>query len=1101
MRRASPRPRTRFPVRTLLLTAIALTVPAGAVAQAGSVPDSAEQNGYYRQPSLHGDRIAFAAEGDIWSVAVDGGNATRLTTHAEAESDPAISPDGRRLAFTATYEGPRELYVMPLAGGVPRRLTYEGDVTVRGWTPDGEIVFVTSRYATLPQSHLVRLDPETGGRTVIPLADAADASWGTDGAMYFTRFLPQGSQTKRYRGGTAQDVWRWLREGREAEPLTHDFDGTSRSPMWHDGRVWFVSDRDDHMNLWSMLPDGSDKRQHTHHVGWDVHEPSMDGGRIAYRLGADLRIYDIASGTDRLVPVRLVSDLDQSRERWVDEPLSFLDAWTLDEDGDRLGLVARGRVFVAPTEGARLFQATRHQGVRYRDVQFRPGTEELLVLSDETGEVEWWRVPETGIGEPAQVTSGGDNVRMGGVSSPDGRWVVHWDHDQRLWLTEVDSGRTEQIDFSAMWGYVDPVWSPDSRWFAYGKPAANGFMQLRVYDVESRRSTPVTSDRYNSFSPAWGPDGDWLYFLSDRHFESLVGSPWGTRQPEPYFADPVKVYGLALRPGVEDPFAEPTELDPVDAEEAGDEPAGDEPTDAPVRITLDGLAERLVELPVEPGSYDDLARAGSHLYWTSRQTGSPETSLVATAIEANAETVTVAEDVRDHGFSADGARLAVRKGEAFYVVDADGGPAELDDDAVVDLSGWAFTVTPREDRRQLYLDSWRLERDYFYDPGMHGVDWEYVRDKYLPLVDRVRTRDELRDLQGQMAAELATLHTFVGGGYDREDDVDIDVGFLGARLERSETTGGWRVTRIHRADPDLPDQASPLARYGVDVEEGDVVTAINGVPTLSVPDPRALLRNQVGEQVRLTLQRDGAERETVVEPISAGRDADLRYDEWEYTRRLAVEEASDGAIGYVHLRAMGSGNIAEWHREFYPVFDRQGLIIDVRHNRGGNIDSWILERLLRTAWMYWQPRVGDPYWNMQSAFRGHVVVLVDQHTASDGEAFAEGFRRLELGPVIGTRTWGGEIWLTSSNRLVDRGIVTASEFGVYGPEGEWLIENVGVIPDVEVDNLPHATFRGEDAQLQAALAHLRQRIAEDPRPVPESPSYPDKSVPENRGGG
>ncbi len=299
-----------------------------------------------------------------------------------------------------------------------------------------------------------------------------------------------------------------------------------------------------------------------------------------------------------------------------------------------------------------------------------------------------------------------------------------------------------------------------------------------------------------------------------------------------------------------------------------------------------------------------------------------------------------------------------------------------------------------------------------------------------------------------------------------------------------------------RSDPDLPDELSPLRRPGVDVEVGDIITHVNGVPTAEVAEIGQLLRGQAGKQVLLGVKpKSGAARQAVVVPIARARDADLRYDEWEYTRRLEVERASSKRIGYVHLRAMGAQNMAEWTREFYPVFDRPGLIIDVRHNRGGNIDSWLLGRLLRKAWFYWQPRVGHPYWNMQYAFRGHVVVLVNEFTASDGEAFAEGFRRLGLGKVIGTRTWGGEIWLSSSNVLVDRGIATAAEFGVYGPEGTWLIEGHGVDPDIVVDNLPHATWKGDDAQLRAAIQHLEELIKTKPVPVPPAPPYPDKRAP------
>ncbi len=412
----------------------------------------------------------------------------------------------------------------------------------------------------------------------------------------------------------------------------------------------------------------------------------------------------------------------------------------------------------------------------------------------------------------------------------------------------------------------------------------------------------------------------------------------------------------------------------------------------------------------------------------------------------------------------------------------------------VPLGDWTFHLDPRAEWRQMFTEAWRLERDYFYDRGMHGLDWPAIRTKYLPLVDRVTDRAELSDILAQMVSELSALHIFVRGGDVRPGTDNVWPAALGATLVRDDTAGGYRVDHIIRTDPDRPERRPPLARPGVDVAEGDVIAMVNGVASLSVPDVYTLLRGQADKQVLLRVKpkAGGGARDVIVMPISAQREDDLRYDEWEYTRRLAVEQASQNTIGYVHLRAMGGGNMAEWTREFYPVFNRDGLIIDVRHNSGGNIDSWILEKLLRKAWFYWQERVGSPTWNMQFAFRGHIVVLVNERTASDGEAFAEGFRRLGLGKVIGTRTWGGEIWLSSNNFLVDRGIATAAETGVYGPEGQWLIEGHGVDPDIVVDNLPNATFEGKDAQLEAAVKHLQELIKTKPVPVPKTPPYPIK---------
>jgi tricorn protease len=387
-----------------------------------------------------------------------------------------------------------------------------------------------------------------------------------------------------------------------------------------------------------------------------------------------------------------------------------------------------------------------------------------------------------------------------------------------------------------------------------------------------------------------------------------------------------------------------------------------------------------------------------------------------------------------------------------------------------------------------------MERDYFYDKNMHGVDWQSIYDLYLPQIDRVTDRYELDDILASMISELSALHMFVYGGDKRSPDDKISNGYLGAALSHNNLNDGWTIDYIYRSDPDYPDELSPLAKPDLKIKEGDIIIAINGVNTKELPDINELLVNKADVQVRLKLRNNKGETyEEIVRPLGAGAFSALRYRDWEYTRRLEVDKASENKIGYLHLKAMGGGDYNDFVKNFYPAIGKEGLIIDVRHNRGGNIDSWILEKLLRKAWFYWAPRVGSSSPNMQYAFTGHLVVLMDERTASDGEAFSEGFRRLGLGKLIGVRTWGGEIWLSSGNRLVDNGIATAAETGVYSPEGEWLIEGWGVEPDIKVDNLPYETYNGRDAQLEEAIQYLKKLIKEQPVIIPPKPKYPVKA--------
>jgi tricorn protease len=1077
-----------------------------------TVHGQAQTVGYYRMPAIRGETIVFVAEGDLWKVGAGGGVATRLTSHSWQEVSPTISPDGTTLAFTARYEGPFELYTMPLAGGLPTRRTWYGDgAFATGWTPDGRLICRTAHDASLPDGQLLILDLRTGARTLVPLSQAADGSYdGSGRTLYFTRKAFQGSHTKRYQGGTAQQLWKYV-EGSEAVPLTGDYPGTSKVPMWWQGRVYFASDRDGTMNLWSMDEEGSGLKQLTFHKGWDVQSPALGDGRIVYQLGADLRLFDITTGSDTLLAISLPSDFDQQRERWVRNPFDFLTAAHLAPKGDRVVLTARGQVFVAPSGQGRVVEATRAQAVRYRDARFLPDGKSLLALSTETGEVELARLPANGVGPSQILTHDGHVLRWQALPSPDGKWIAHHNKDWELWLLEVNTGKETRIATNPNDSFSDLTWSPDSRWLAFGASQNNQFRQLFLYDLRSRSTIPVTTDRYDSYSPAWSPDGKWVYFLSDRHFESLVTAPWGAREPEPYFDRQTEIFAVALTRGLRFPFQPVDELHPADTAKTtpsdsgkvgkqkpkSSQPAAAMP-DSSVKVQIDtaGLAIRLYRVPAAAGNLSDLAVDGTRLYFLSWELGpKPKAALKSLTIGPKPPDPEVfLEDVKGYEQSLDRKKLLISKEKALYVVDAGAKPADLEK-ARVDLSGWAFPIVPREEWRQMFTEAWRLERDYFYDPGMHGAAWPAILPKYQPLVDRVTDRDELSDLLGQMVSELSALHIFVRGG-DRPGGADtVAPASLGAELVRDSAAGGYRIAHIYRSDPDEPARLSPLARLGT-VSDGDVIEAINGVSLLATPDPGVPLRNQAGRQVLLRLKpgAGGPSRDEIAIPISPGDAQDLRYREWEFTRRERVEREGKGRIGYVHLRAMGSGDIAQWARDFYPVFDREGLIIDVRHNRGGNIDSWILEKLLRKAWFYWQGRVGKPTWNMQYAFRGHLVVLCDESTASDGEAFTEGVRRLGLGKIIGTRTWGGEIWLTSSNVLVDRGIATAAEFGVYGPEGVWLIEGHGVDPDMVVDNLPHATFLGADAQLDTALGYLEEQIRTHPVPVPPAPRYPRKAA-------
>jgi tricorn protease len=1086
--------------------------------------------GYYTSPAVRGDNLVFTSEGDLWVVGVNGGVARRLTSNPGTETYAVLSADGKTVAFSANFEGPEEVYTMPLEGGLPQRRTWDGDARPAGFAPDGRLMISTSRYATLPGSQLVLVN-DVGAREIVPLSQAAQAVYSPDDHnLYFTRWFRQWSETKRYKGGWAENIWKF--DGKnEAVPLTADWAGASTDPMLWNKRVYFLSDRDGIMNVYSMDEEGHGVKEESHQKIFDVSSAAIDDGRIVYASGADLWMLDLKTGHEQVIPITLTSDFDQLREHWVKKPSDYLTAVHIAPDGESAVFTARGEVFTLPVRNGRIVKVAANSAVRYREARFLPDGKSILALSTQTGETEFWKFPANGEGKPEQWTNDAKVLRWDGVVSPDGNWLAHTDKDQKLWLFNVKTKEEKLIAESKNDNIGDLHWSPDSRWLAFAEAANDQFYQIKVLNVASGEIKEITSNRYDSVNPTWSSDGKWMYFLSDRMLKTTIQSPWGPRQPDPFFDHQMKLYQLALVPDLRSPFLPPDELHPddaaakeekaaddkskdvkkddkeknADAAKKADEKKADEKKDekkpAEVKIDFNDMSLRLTEVPVPPGNYVNLQATEKRLCWLNDADSTHQHLALQCLDVANKgdDVDNVMGDVKGFEISDNRKKMLISKGDDFYIVDSDVKPAGLGDPKAlakssINLSRWTFSTKPVDEYRGIFIDAWRLERDYFYDRNMHGVNWTATRDRYLPLVDRVATRDELNMVIAQMVSELSALHTFVVGGDARKPADQVDLATLGARLRRDEKAGGFVVDHVYLHDPDLPDTAPPLARPESLVREGEVIVSIDGQDLLSVTDERVLLRGKAGQPVLLKVKSAaGAPRDVLVTPIKEGDEDRLRYAEWEYTRRTTVEKESNNTIGYVHLQAMGPNDIEQWTREFYPVFDRQGLIIDVRHNHGGNIDSWLLAKLSRKAWFYWQPRVGNSTWNMQYAFRGHIVVLCDQETASDGEAFSEGFKRLGMGKVIGLRTWGGEIWLSGSNTEADNGVATAAEIGVYGPDGKWLIEGHGVEPDIVVDNLPHATYSGDDAQLEAALKLLTQAIKDDPRPVPQHPPYPDKS--------
>ncbi len=1059
----------------------------GTLACSSMIFAHASNQGYYRAPALHDQTLVFTAEGDLWTTTLNQTKASRLTSLTAEELDATISKDGKWVAYTANYEGANEVYVMPIAGGVAKRVSFENSrVRLQGWTAAGEVLYSTDN-AFGPANFWVlkTVNPQTLTVTDLPLADAVEGVIDDKGEyVYFTQFGLQvsGDNAKVYRGGAKGEIWRYkIGSKQEAQQLTTTHEGSVKQPMLWQQRVYFVSDQSGNDNIWSMSVDGTDIKQHTQYTQWQVRDAQLDNGRIVFQQGADIKLLNLADMAESTLDIELTSDFAHRREQWVNDPMDYATSTVFAQQGDNVVITARSHVAIASNDGRRLVQIDSPANSRVRDALLSSDGKWVYGISDASGEQEIWQYPADGSAGAKQLTKDGNTLRTSLTLSPNGRYLVHDDYMGNVWLLDLTRNNNQKIikNGEGLGPYQDIKWSADSQFIALTKSEIGKQRpQIVLYSINESKAQTLTTDKYESFSPSFSHDGKWLYFLSNREFKANPGSPWGDRNMGPIFDKRTQIFALALDAKATFPFAKPTELTVNKGTNNADKKDQDNP--AKTTVDWDGLNQRLWQVPVDAGNYSSLTATKDKLYLLDGHQDKSELKLVKfDALQPKVDTFS--DDVGQYALAKDGSKLMLRKKsdpKNIMIVDAgDKLPSDVSN-AKVSTEQWQLSISPQQEWQQIFEDAWLMHRDSFFDPNMRGVDWQAAKAKYQPLVDRLTDRNELNDIFIQMMGELNSLHSQVRGGDIDQDKDAAKAAALGARL--TQTDKGVVISHIYQTDSELPLSGSPLARIEVDAQEGDIIRAINGKNVDSVADVTQLLRNQGNKQVLLGLQRGKTVLNTVVIPHDIGTDAKVRYLDWVEHNGAKVAKASKGNIGYLHLYAMGSGDIESFAREFYTNYDKDGLIIDVRRNRGGNIDSWIIEKLLRRAWAFWQPTHGSTNANMQQTFRGHLVVLADQMTYSDGETFSAGIRALNIAPIIGKQTAGAGVWLSGRNSVTDKGMARVAEYPQYAIDGRWIVEGHGVEPDIEVDNLPYATFSGKDAQLEAAISYLKDELVQQP---------------------
>ena len=1060
-----------------------------------------------RFPDLHGDQVVFSYAGDLWIADTRGGAARQLTSHPGLELFAKFSPDGKHIAFTGQYDGGEQVYVIPASGGEPLRLTWypsEGPLPARwgydhqvyGWTPDGTAVLfrsVREGYG-LTDSRLYTVKLTGGLPEALPMVISGAGALSPDGKRaVFSPLFRDFRTWKRYQGGWAQDLYLFELDGSGSQNITNHV-RTDRDPMWMGEDIYFVSDRDDYLNIYNYDIGSGETRQLTQHQGLDVRWASDDGShRIVYELDGALRVLDVADGTDTPIDVTVPADSGLNLGELV-KVANQIEGFDLSPNGERVLVAARGEVFSVPVEHGVARNLTASSGAHDREVAWSPKGDKVAWISDASGEEELVIRDHLGQSAPVQLTRESDLRLYHPVWSPDGSKLAYGDAEARIWVIDRDGKNKRLVGDDGGLARHDFSWSPDARWLACSMEDANGYRSLHVWDSESGTSQRITGELFNEFNPVFSASGEQLYFLSDRMFTPQLGQiEWN------YVANRnTGVYALMLTTDAANPFAPRNAEGVAKKDEEGkdgkDKKDGDDKVT--VRIDFNGLADRVARVPVEFDNYSSLyahtdhllmIRSGANFYGRDSYA---KPTLIAYSFE-DRETFDITSDVDGYAVAADSDHVLVSQSDKLNRFDIKEGEQEAKEVAVDGLSAERIRSV---EYQQIFDEVWRRYRDHFYVRNMHGYDWEALRERYRPLVAHVAHRADLNYLMGEMIAELSVGHAYVAGGEMGAPERSSDA-LLGATFELDRNAGLYRIDSIYAGQNEEDKYRSPLTEPGIKVSEGNYVLAINGRPLAVDINPYSLLKGAGGKLVELTVADDAGgknKRTVIVKPISS--ENDLIYLQWVQHNRDYVTQQTDGKIGYLHVPDMGPSGIYEFIKWYYGQIRKQGMIIDVRGNGGGNVSQMLINRLDRGHVFMGYNRGMDNVGTYPTAvFTGPMVALLNEDSASDGDIFPAAFQALELGPLIGKRSWGGVIGITGLGPLIDGGTVYVPQFGNASAAGEWSIEGEGVSPDIEVDNPPEAVLRGEDPQLDRAIQEALQRLPAQPGILPPRPADPVKT--------
>lgn len=1051
-----------------------------------------------RQPDASSSHLVFGYANDLWISSINGGDARRLTSYQGTESNPFFSPDGNWIAFTGQYDGNTDVFVVAAKGGEPQRLTWHpGDDEARGWTPDGEsVIFASGRSgAPVPYDKFWSISTKGGMPTPLPIPRVYNGHFSPDGNFFaYQQINLNDDEWRNYRGGQTNPIWVMNMDDHSITKLPWD-GSNDQDPVWIGDTIYFLSDRDYTMNIYGYNTDTEELNQVTEYSDFDVKALNAGGGVLVYENAGYIHKYDPATGESRKTSVQVDGDFPWSRPHWEEVGNQITNA-ELSPSGIRALVQARGEIYTIPTEKGDYRNLTKSSGAADRHPSWSPDGQYIAWFSDKNGEYQLMIAEQDGLDKPRVIDINNPTFFYETAWSPDSEKILFTDEARNLYYIEVESGdltRVDQDRFTSPGRTMNPVWSPDSKWIAYSKRLESQYHAIKVYSLEEDKTYQVTDGMSDAISPAWDASGKYLYFLASTNF--ALNSGWLDMSS---YERPIEraVYFAILQDDQPSPLLPESDEEKVKEKQPEnekkakkDDTSEDESKEVNAEIDMEGISQRILSLDLPERNYPSLetGKAGE-VFYTEVVDNQPGLTLHKYSLD-DQKSAEFIKPVQSFALSHDGNKLLYQSGNTWGVVPT-AKPAKVGEGKII--TNLKMKLHPHKEYQQIYDEAWRFERDYFYVENMHGADWDAIYDKYAPWVDYVQHRSDLTYILDILGGELSVGHSFTGGG-DEPDVKNVSIGMLGADYETDNNR--YRIARIYNGENWNPDLRAPLRAPGVDISEGDYILEVDGESLTTDMNLYSLFEGKAGRQTVLRVndepEIEGSRTVTVVPTES---ETALRSRAWVEDNRRKVNEMSDGKLAYVWLPNTAGAGYTYFNRYYFAQQHQKGAIIDERFNSGGSAADYMVDIMSRKLHGFFNNPIADkrPFTSPGAGIWGPKVMIINESAGSGGDYLPYMFRRMDIGPLVGTKTWGGLVGIWDTPPLIDGGLITAPRGGFYNLEGEWDVENEGVAPDIQVEMTPRKVLNGEDPQLKRAVEEALELLEQREQKIIPQPEAPDR---------